>query len=83
MAGPGEIFKLLMEGSSNRNTNSTRMNATSSRSHAVFTMVVEHSQEDAIIPDKTNVTVGKLHLVDLVRHTTSICGPWCTSLAFR
>jgi len=83
MAGPGEIFKLLMEGSSNRNTNSTRMNATSSRSHAVFTMVVEHSQEDAIIPDKTNVTVGKLHLVDLVRHTTSICGPWCASLAFR
>lgn len=48
--GPGEIFKLLQEGSSNRNTNSTRMNATSSRSHAVFTIVVEHSKEDVRDP---------------------------------
>jgi ankyrin repeat protein len=63
--GPKDVYQLLIEGRAGRNTDSTKMNATSSRSHAVFTMVVEHSQEDPTIPDKTNVTVGKLHLVDL------------------
>jgi kinesin family protein 3/17 len=62
---PGDVYKLIIDGRAARNTNSTKMNATSSRSHAVFTVVVEHSQQDEHFPEKTDVTVGKLRLVDL------------------
>ena len=41
----------------------TNMNATSSRSHAIFTVTIECSDKG---PDgKQRVRVGKLHLVDL------------------
>lgn len=63
--GPHDIYKLLARGRTQRNTNSTKMNATSSRSHAVFTIIVEHSNQDPDLPDVNDVTVGKLHLVDL------------------
>ena len=46
------------------------MNATSSRSHAIFTVTIECSEKG---PDnKHHVRVGKLHLVDLAVSIYSI-----------
>ena len=39
--GPGEIYQLMRRGNSKRVTASTKMNDTSSRSHAVFIITVE------------------------------------------
>lgn len=49
-----DIFDLLQKGKLHRTTNSTRMNRESSRSHAVFTLVIEHSLGGGV------VTVGKM-----------------------
>lgn len=38
---PGEIFSLLQKGAQSRATASTKMNDVSSRSHAVFIIIVE------------------------------------------
>lgn len=63
---PADVYKLLNRGRAQRQTNSTKMNATSSRSHAVFTIVVEHSVQSAFSEEAPpDVTVGKLRLVDL------------------
>jgi kinesin family protein 3/17 len=40
----------------------TKMNATSSRSHSIFTIIIENQIE---IEDKVTTRVGKLNLVDL------------------
>lgn len=63
--GPADVYKLLAQGRVNRTSGKTAMNAQSSRSHAVFTIVVEHSTADSANPEEADVTVGKLHLVDL------------------
>ena len=77
---PSEISELLRQGSVARETASTNMNRTSSRSHAVFTIIVEHSvlvegskceahvssiSADAFQGDSATVTIGRLNLVDL------------------
>ncbi|XP_066158508.1 kinesin-like protein KIF3A [Euwallacea fornicatus] len=54
------ISQLMERGNKNRITRSTMMNNVSSRSHAVFTIVVETRHRD-----KNQTTVGKLNLVDL------------------
>ncbi|MES1911807.1 MAG: hypothetical protein MHM6MM_004182 [Cercozoa sp. M6MM] len=59
---PKEIYSLIKKGSQSRATSSTRMNEISSRSHAIFIIVVEQQTE---IDDKKSVKVGKLNLVDL------------------
>ena len=56
---PKEITELLMRGKNNRAVSATAMNAQSSRSHSVFTVVVEQNSEEK------GTRVGKLHLVDL------------------
>ena len=43
---PAEIIDLLHRGAEARTTASTKMNQASSRSHAVFTIIVEHSVHD-------------------------------------
>lgn len=58
-----EIIALLNEGSQLRSTAVTRMNKESSRSHAVFTIVVEHAEYDD--SGASTVTIGKLRMVDL------------------
>lgn len=58
-----EIMQLLKDGSALRTVASTDMNMTSSRSHAVFSMIVEHSENRG--DGESCVTIGKLHLVDL------------------
>lgn len=50
--------RLMAKGWKNRVTGVTLMNQDSSRSHAIFTMYVETSEND-------NIKAGKLHLVDL------------------
>ena len=70
---PSEIYSLLERGAQLRATGATKMNDVSSRSHAVFTIIIEHSTiEDEETEDgggslvrKQSVTVGKLNLVDL------------------
>ena len=55
-----EILSLLASGTKNRSVGSTQMNAESSRSHSIFTVVIESSTKDG-----RNVRAGKLNLVDL------------------
>ena len=54
-----EMFKLLDFGNKNRSVAKTQMNATSSRSHALFTVHIESIEGD----DK--VKGSKLNFVDL------------------
>ena len=60
---PNDIYALLEQGTSFRETSSTLMNSVSSRSHAIFIINVEQ-----MISSEENITitkVGKLNLVDL------------------
>lgn len=56
--GTMDVNRLLRKGSIARTTDASKMNKESSRSHAVFTIVVERSGGN-------RVTIGKLRLVDL------------------
>jgi len=67
---PNEIFQLLKKGASSRTKAQTKMNDLSSRSHAVFIIIVE--QMSPVDPTKfinedcpKQIKVGKLNLVDL------------------
>lgn len=62
------ISQLMERGNKNRITRSTMMNNVSSRSHAVFTIVVETRHRD-----KNLTTVGKLNLVDLAVSFIILC----------
>ena len=53
------LFRLLQKGSIARTTASTDMNRTSSRSHAIFSVILKQSLED-----DTRIT-SKFHFVDL------------------
>lgn len=55
-----EIFALLQKGSLSRTTKSTEMNMVSSRSHAIFTLLLRQKREDG-----AKVLASKLHFVDL------------------
>jgi len=58
-----DMEKIMTEGNKNRMVASTKMNADSSRSHAIFTITIESMDTG---PDgKQRVRVGHLHLVDL------------------
>lgn len=57
-----EALKLFFLGAANRVTSSTAMNLVSSRSHAVFTMLVE---TEGMRDQRTVYTSGKVNLVDL------------------
>jgi hypothetical protein len=57
---PAEIYNLMLQGQQSRIQASTRMNDVSSRSHAVFIIIVEQMSTAG-----KQVRVGKLNLVDL------------------
>jgi len=59
----GEMDSVLQAGKKQRVTGATLMNATSSRSHAVFLVTMETA--DAQPDGKSKILVGKLNLVDL------------------
>ncbi|CAI9769118.1 unnamed protein product [Fraxinus pennsylvanica] len=58
----GEILQLLSQGSANRKVAATNMNRESSRSHSVFTCVIESRWEK---DSTTNFRFARLNLVDL------------------
>lgn len=58
---PEETIRLLEVGSASRSTASTNMNMRSSRSHAIFTLIVEQQDKSS----SGAVMVAKFHLVDL------------------
>ena len=60
VSDPEEIFELMSHGANNRAVASTRMNADSSRSHAIFSITV--TQKHSV---KLDQKAGKLYLVDL------------------
>ncbi|XP_050363080.1 kinesin-like protein KIN-12D [Argentina anserina] len=57
-----DILRLLIQGSSNRKVAATNMNRESSRSHSVFTCVIESTWEK---DSTTNFRFARLNLVDL------------------
>ncbi|XP_004292458.1 PREDICTED: uncharacterized protein LOC101313387 [Fragaria vesca subsp. vesca] len=57
-----DILRLLIQGSSNRRVAATNMNRESSRSHSVFTCVIESRWEK---DSTTNFRFARLNLVDL------------------
>ncbi|KAI6655252.1 Kinesin-like protein KIF3A [Oopsacas minuta] len=59
--GTMDVNRLLRKGSTARITDGSKMNKESSRSHAVFTIVIERSGGSY----RSRVTIGKLRLVDL------------------
>ena len=59
-----ELHAMLDKGLHNRTVAATNMNAESSRSHSIFTIILEMSCRDDE-QDKELVKVGKLNLVDL------------------
>jgi kinesin family protein C2/C3 len=54
-----DVQKILEHGSSNRRVGATKMNDRSSRSHLMFTVMVERMEENG------EVKRGRLHLIDL------------------
>ncbi|XP_035792207.1 kinesin-like protein Klp61F [Anopheles albimanus] len=58
-----DVYKLLTKGQERRKTASTLMNAQSSRSHTIFSIIV-HIKENGIDGEEM-VKIGKLNLVDL------------------
>lgn len=60
---PGQALRLLSRGIAARRTAETRLNATSSRSHSIFTLCT-HVKEEAANGDDL-IKLGKLNLVDL------------------
>jgi hypothetical protein len=59
-----DIERLMRIGDMNRTTASTKMNDTSSRSHAVFTLTLKQIQHD-IATDSTIERLARMRLVDL------------------
>ncbi|KAG0491164.1 hypothetical protein HPP92_008027 [Vanilla planifolia] len=57
-----EVMQLLQQGNRNRTTEPTRMNETSSRSHAILQVVAQYQARDL---DSVGTRVGKLSLIDL------------------
>lgn len=60
----GEILRYMKMGDSNRTTASTKMNDTSSRSHAVFTIMLKQIHHD-METDETTERSSRIRLVDL------------------
>ncbi|ESL05790.1 kinesin [Trypanosoma rangeli SC58] len=60
---PHDVYGLIERGTSLRATSATRMSELSSRSHAMFTIIVEVMEGDETNP--TSYRFGKLNIVDL------------------
>ncbi|KAK9236347.1 P-loop containing nucleoside triphosphate hydrolase protein [Lipomyces kononenkoae] len=60
-----EIEKYLKRGNRQRATAATNMNATSSRSHAVFTIALKRIESDPVMDETTEETNSRIRFVDL------------------
>ena len=63
--GPNDIYTLLQRDASCRTISNTNMNDVSSRSHAVFMIIVEQLIGDNELNGQQITKVGRLNLVDL------------------
>ena len=63
--GVSEICNVLAVGKKNRTVGTTLMNSDSSRSHSIFTIVIECSETVNAESGDSKIRVGKLNLVDL------------------
>mmetsp|Transcript_10295 Transcript_10295/g.22959 ORF Transcript_10295/g.22959 Transcript_10295/m.22959 type:complete len:863 (+) Transcript_10295:48-2636(+) len=61
--GVSEMENVLLAGKKNRSVGSTLMNQDSSRSHSIFSIIIESSVEDK--DGNKHIKAGKLNLVDL------------------
>lgn len=59
-----EVMRLMRKGDMSRTTASTKMNDTSSRSHAVFTIMLKQIHHD-LATDETTERTARIRLVDL------------------
>ena len=59
-----ELLRYMRLGDNNRTTASTKMNDTSSRSHAVFTIMLKQIHHD-LLTDSTTERLARIRLVDL------------------
>ena len=71
-----QMMKTLEEGSKNRVTASTCMNSESSRSHAIFTVILEHTihtssviDDDALPSTENTVDVQQTNPLNIANHT--------------
>ncbi|XP_057959011.1 kinesin-like protein KIN-12C isoform X2 [Malania oleifera] len=62
VATVNDVVKLLLQGAANRKMAATNMNSESSRSHSVFTCIIESQWEK---DSMTHLRFGRLNLVDL------------------
>lgn len=66
---PSEVYELMRRGAHARATGSTKLNESSSRSHAIFILIVERSTggsgDGSSSERNQSIRVGKLNLVDL------------------
>ena len=65
VAAAADLQRLLDSGSVSRATGATRMNDASSRSHAIFTIMIEQTARGALSAAGQQYTSAKFHLVDL------------------
>ena len=68
---PGEVFRLMEKGAAARSTASTKSNDVSSRSHAIFLIIVEQMESaepffnaGGGLATNKRIRIGKLNLVD-------------------
>ncbi|KAI9314976.1 hypothetical protein BX666DRAFT_2113761 [Dichotomocladium elegans] len=62
---PKELLGFLAKGSLGRTTGSTDMNAVSSRSHAIFSVILKQQVPDEENDEEQKTIVSKFHFVDL------------------
>jgi hypothetical protein len=62
---PKEVYGLIKRGSAIRATGSTKINETSSRSHALFIIIVEQNE---IIMGKENIYMLKTNILEIDRN---------------
>ena len=60
IAADNEVYEIMKIGNGNRSVASTKMNAESSRSHSMFSMIITQTNREDL-----SVKTGKLFLVDL------------------
>lgn len=68
------IAGVMEKGFTNRSVGATEMNKESSRSHSIFTMIIECSEDDEA--GQQHFRAGKLNLVDLAGSERQVrCSP--------
>lgn len=65
VTSPEDVLKVMEQGEKFRHVGETNMNDRSSRSHTIFRIIIEQSQESQSEEDGRAIIVSHLNLVDL------------------